>query len=191
MRDMSDKNIFPPHAKRVYKGKIYEIWEWEQEMFDGSIETFEGMRRPDTVDILASVGDSVLVEDQEQPGRESFICTPGGRVDEGEEPLTAAKRELLEETGYASDDWRLWRVREPSGKVDWTIYLFVACDCKKAAEPHLDAGERITTRLASFDELLLLSDEPRFRGKEMVEELLRLRLHPELKDEVRTLLFGN
>lgn len=38
----------------------------------------------------------ILLTEQEQPGREPFIGACGGRIDEGEDALTAAKRELLE-----------------------------------------------------------------------------------------------
>jgi hypothetical protein len=47
----------PENATRVYKGTIFEVWSWPQEMFDGSIETFERVRRPHTADIIAVVGE--------------------------------------------------------------------------------------------------------------------------------------
>ncbi len=47
----------------------------------------------------------IILTEQEQPGKEPFIAACGGRVDEGEEILTAAKRELLEESGYEAKEF--------------------------------------------------------------------------------------
>ena len=45
--------------------------------------------------------------DQYRHAAQQFLWElPAGRIDDGEEPLTAAKRELLEETGYTASEWR-------------------------------------------------------------------------------------
>ncbi|MBU4368171.1 NUDIX domain-containing protein [Patescibacteria group bacterium] len=123
------KNIdgqLPTSAKMVFKGEIFEVWQWKQKMFDGSIQTFEKLRRTNTAQVIPAVGDKILIQIQEQPDRKkSFNSIPGGRCDWGEEPLIAAKRELLEETGYISDDWTLWREENPIGKIIWTVLLIL------------------------------------------------------------------
>src|SRR6266567_4147904 len=91
----------PENAKKVFEGEIFDVFQWEQEMFDGSRKTFEKVERPDTANIIAFTEDGkVIILDQEQPGKDKFVSLPGGRIDEGENPLEAAKRELLEETGF-------------------------------------------------------------------------------------------
>jgi ADP-ribose pyrophosphatase len=94
------KNDLPPDAKLVFKGAIFEVWQWEQKMFDGSTQIFEKVKRPDSADVIAVVGDKIVIETQEQPHRSPFTCIPGGRCDENENPMDGAKRELLEETGH-------------------------------------------------------------------------------------------
>lgn len=180
----------PPNAKLAFKGTIFEVWQWEQELFDGSTAVFERLRRPDTATVIPVVGDKILMLDEQQPGTDVFISFPGGRCDEGEDGLTAAKRELLEETGYASNDWEEWKSDRPSGKIDWTMYTYIARDCKKTDEPTLDPGERISPRFMTFDEFLAMPDEPTFRQWFLFPDLLRARYEPEAREKLRKALFG-
>lgn len=168
----------PPQAKQVFKGVIFDVYQWEQEMFDGSKQIFEMLKRPDTVEVITVVGDKILLGEQEQPTIAPFVSLPGGRVDGGEEPLAAAKRELLEETGYASDDWEHWLSFEPHQKIEWSIHCYIARGAKMVQDPHLDAGEKITTKLVSFDDLLKLFDNERFWGSKFQAALLHMRLDP-------------
>lgn len=188
---MSRKSRIPQNARQVFKGTIFEVWQWEQQMFDGTSTTFEMLKRADTASVLAVVGDRIMLQKEEQPGRAPFISTPGGRCDDGEEPLAAARRELLEESGYASDDMELLIEHHPSNKIDWAMYAFVARNCQKVAEPHLDSGERIEPMLVSFDELLRMPDNPMFRTSEIRELLLRARYEKDERDRLREKLFGS
>ena len=63
----SNAVLIPRHAKRVFKGEIFEVYQWPQEMFDGSIKTFEMVRRPDTVATIAVIEDKIIVLEEEQP----------------------------------------------------------------------------------------------------------------------------
>ncbi|HUC86760.1 MAG TPA: NUDIX hydrolase [Candidatus Saccharimonadales bacterium] len=145
----------PDQAKRVFKGVIFDVYQWPQKLYDGSTETFEMLKRSDTALVVpvATDGQILLVED-EQPQRGKIITFPGGRVNAGEEPLAAAKRELMEETGYSSERWELWYSTGYSEKIDSTAYYFVARDIKKTGSQKLDSGEIISARLVGFDQLL-------------------------------------
>ncbi len=184
------KNTMPANAKMVFRGKIFEVWQWEQKMYDGTTAIFERLRRPDTTQIIAVVGDTILFQKQEQPHRSaSFRSLPGGRVEEGEDSLSGAKRELLEETGYASEDWILWREDCPVAKMDWTIYTYVARNCRKVAEQNLDAGERIENFFIDFEEFLALSDDADFYDRELAAFLYRARFDAAAREKFRGLLF--
>jgi ADP-ribose pyrophosphatase len=103
----------PPNAKKVFTGIISDIYQWEQELFDGTTTTFERIRFKDGAFVIATVGEKVIITHQEQPAHTPFIGLPGGGFDTyDEDPLECAKRELLEETGYVSDHWEPWMVSE-------------------------------------------------------------------------------
>jgi 8-oxo-dGTP pyrophosphatase MutT (NUDIX family) len=69
---------------------------------------------------------------------------PAGTVDGTEEPLAAIKRELLEETGYAGDEWHLLGSAPvcPSLQTN-RVLSFLALNVRKVAEQDLDEGEAI------------------------------------------------
>ena len=83
MRTFPPKNMRlpPPEAKRVFAGVIFDTYQWQQKMFDGSFSTFEMLKRPDTVEVIALKGDRIIVLEQEQPTLGSFRILPGCRSD--------------------------------------------------------------------------------------------------------------
>ncbi len=181
---------FPPNAKRVFQGKIFEIWQWRQKMFDGSTAIFERAKYPDGVRVIAAVKNKILLQIQRQPDRHaSFLSLPGGGCEQNEKPLIAAKRELLEETGYASSHWFLYKRFKRPSKAIHTIHTYIARDCFYKEAPRLDAGEKITTRLISFEEFLLLSEHRNFYQKELNETLLRARFDKKFRAEFHRFLF--
>src|SRR3990172_7810637 len=125
----------PKEAKRVFEGIIFDVYHWEQKMFDGSTETFEALKRPNTIQILPVQDGKILLAYEEQPNREATYTFFGGRVEKGEDSIKAAKRELLEETGLESSDWELYKVYDIESKIEWQGYLYFARDCKKVSEP--------------------------------------------------------
>ena len=42
----------PEHAKKVFSGVMFDVYQWEQEMYDGSTATFEKLTRPDTAQVI-------------------------------------------------------------------------------------------------------------------------------------------
>lgn len=187
---MNNGNSIPPNAKCVFRGVVFDVWQWEQKMFDGSAQTFERLKRSNTAQVIPVVGDKILIQTEEQPNSKGpFPSIPGGRCDEAEDPLDAAKRELLEETGYISKDWLLWKECDPVGKIEWTVFTYIARNCTLKRTPRVDAGEKITPRLVDFEEFLKIADDPLFYSPEIVLDLLRLRFELERKEEFRKLLF--
>ena len=176
----------PEHAQKVFSGKLFDVYQWQQEMYDGTTETFEKLKRPDTVVVFAVLPDGkILLTKQQQPGKTAFIGATGGRVDSGEDPLTAAKRELLEESGYEAERFTLWRAEHPTSKIDWVVYTFIAKGLTKVSEPHLDGGEKIRLMPVTLDELIALACEENFSEKEIVPELIRAKYDAVKHEELR------
>lgn len=191
MRTLSPEGTpIPQHAKLVFKGKVFEVWQWEQKLFDGSVETFEQLKRQNTAQIIPVVGDNILIQLESQPNvSQPFLSLPGGRCLLNESSLDAAKRELLEETGYVSDDWILCKKQDSIGRIDWAVYTYIARNCIFQKSPQLDSGEKINTRFVTFDEFLMLPEDKSFYERELIPMLLYARFDQKIKDEFRNLLF--
>ena len=182
------KQPIPDHAKKVFDGVIFDVYQWEQELFDGTKTIFEKLKRSDTVVVFPVLDDGkIILTEQQQPGKQSFIGATGGRVDEGEDILEAAKRELLEESGYEASEFILWDAQHPTSKIDWVIYTFIAKGLKKVSDINLDAGEKITLKPVNFDEFIELGTNEKFAEKEIIFKLLEAKLYPEKKEELRKL----
>ena len=152
-----DSVLIPDSAERVFEGMIFDVYQWQQTMFDGSSETFEMLKRPDTVTAICVVDGKILIIDDEQPHTGSRKSFPGGRVDASDRSAEeAAKREVLEETGYSFANWRLVNVRQPYTKIEWFVSVFLAWDVSGKQESTPDIGEKITLHTYSLDELKVL-----------------------------------
>lgn len=149
-----DAVLIPEGAELKFQGMIFGVYQWQQKLFDGSEHTFEMLKRTDTVNAICVVDGKILVIDDEQPHlglRQSF---PGGRVDDTDDSTEfAIKREVLEETGYSFENWKLVKVFQPYRKVEWFVYTYVAWGQSGLQEPHLDPGEKINIRTISFEDL--------------------------------------
>jgi ADP-ribose pyrophosphatase len=179
----------PSHARLAFKGKLFEVWQWDQELFDGSTTVFESIRRTDTIIVLPIVGDKIVITDQEQPIHGKFHTFIGGRMEEGEDPLAAAKRETLEESGLASDDWELIKSYSPRSYLDWSIHFYVARDCKKIQEPNLEPGEKIVLKEVTWEEFIKLLGDEDFWGSDIAQMFLGLVQDPARLEQFRQRIF--
>jgi ADP-ribose pyrophosphatase len=144
----------PDNAIKVHKGVIYDVYNWEQRLFDGTTKIFEGIKRRPAVQIFASTTDGIILLEEEQPGQEPYLSVPGGNV-ESDDILSCAKRELLEETGLSSDDWILWKKIGLGLNIEFDTYYYIARNCQKTSQQSLDKGsERVNVNVLPLQEFL-------------------------------------
>mgnify|MGYP001564558797 CR=1 FL=1 len=188
---MRNNDDLPANAKKAFSGELFDVWQWDQKMYDGSTKTFERISRADAVVVIAIVNDKIMILNQEQPDyAKPYISMPGGRVEDGEDPLESAKRELLEETGYESSDWEFLRKDQPMHKINCQIHIFIARNCKKTGEQNLDSGEKIEVKWYDFDQFLsLANDDDKFHYRTLVTYLFRARLDENKMKELKERLF--
>jgi ADP-ribose pyrophosphatase len=180
----------PPQAKKVFEGVIFEVWQWEQEEYDGTMKRYERLRRRDTGTAIPVVGDNILVERQEQPVSGQFICFPGGQIEYGADPMQETARELLEETGYKAQEMVAYKTFNPSRLIQWNSMFYVARRCEKVRESTPEGGEKIALELISFDDLFSLADDPLFRHKDLEATFVRMRYNKDERSRFHNLLFG-
>ena len=103
---------------------------------------------------LTEDGRVVLIR-QYRPGLDRVLWEiPAGALDEGEEPLQAAKRELSEETGYEGGDWNLLGTFSPNpGTHSNLSYSYLARGVHRAKPQRLEKTEDIEVVLRTQREV--------------------------------------
>jgi len=179
----------PPNAAHVFHGTVFDIWQWDQERFDGSHATYECLTRQDAAHVIAFLNPhTIILAEQEQPGRPPFLDIPGGRVDEGETPETTARREFKEETGYDIGKLELFRRIDFRGYQRFSSFLYLATDLKNGSLQHLDAGEKIAVKPTPFDDAVRLSLSDGLRQSYAMLAILSLRYNEDARRKLETFL---
>jgi len=165
-RAHSKQSSSPPQlkvlsSKTVFKGRVFHVTRDRVQEPNGVTAIREVIRHSGSVVVLA-VDDSgleprVLLERQYRYAAQDYMLElPAGRIDPGEDPLAAGKRELLEETGYAANRWKRALFFYPSpGFLEETMTVFLARGLKAGkAQPEDD--ERIEYELVPLPQVVKL-----------------------------------
>ncbi len=121
----------------------------------------------------------ILLERQYRHAAQSMMWElPAGRIDDGETPLTAAKRELLEETGYRARHWkRILYFYVSPGFLDETMTIYLASGLEAGpAQP--EADEKIAVRFFGLSEAKRMALEGRIRDAKTIAGILWLAQRP-------------
>lgn len=128
----------------VFKGALLEVRKDRVKLPNGIESVREYVVHPGAVIILAFLDNGNLIFERQfrYPLRQVFHELPAGKIDPGEEVLTTAKRELLEETGYVAKLWKhLGKMHPCIGYSDERIEIFTAHGLKFTGKKQLDHNE--------------------------------------------------
>ncbi len=118
--------------------------------------SFYVIESPDWVNVIALTRDSlvVLIEQFRHGIGEVILEIPGGMIDDDEEPESAARRELLEETGYSAEEFVFLGKSRPNPAIqnNW-LYHFVAVNAEKTEDLKFDEHESVVTGFYPLSEI--------------------------------------
>ncbi len=129
----------------VYNGKVIDVRRDNVEIATGKKTVREVVEHSGGVVIAAQKSsDTILmVKQYRYPIKETVLELPAGKLEKGEDPFSAAKRELEEETGYKANLWEdLGYINTTPGFCDEKLYLYLARNLEFVGE-HPDDGEII------------------------------------------------
>jgi ADP-ribose pyrophosphatase len=177
------KNLPKPRlisSKLSFKGKVFSVVTDKVEETNGHIHTREIIRHNGSVVILA-VDDTknpndpeiVLERQYRHAAGRTLIELPAGRCEPNEAPLAAAKRELIEETGYRAKRWTLLTkyFASPGFLGEW-MQIYLARDIREgAAAPEPDESIEVF-RLSLSEALALIAGNKINDGKTLIGLML-------------------
>ena len=150
-------------SKVSYKGKVFSVTTDTVTEPGGITSTRDVIHHNGSVVILAvdssvnPANPTILIERQYRHAAGQFLLElPAGRIEPGEAPLAAAKRELMEETGYHARRWsRFIRYYASPGFLAETMQVFLAQDIRPGIA-HPEPDEKIALLRIPLSELLRL-----------------------------------
>ncbi|WP_163580686.1 NUDIX hydrolase [Gracilibacillus saliphilus] len=129
-------------------------------------QNFSYIEFRDGVCVLAITNDNkvVMLKQYRHPLQSTELEFPAGMIEEDEEPLYAAQRELLEETGYQAEDWQSLDYFYPSpGSTTEKIHLYLATKATKVDDQFLDELENIEVEIVNMKDFCKLVEQGIFR----------------------------
>ena len=138
----------------LYRGKIVNLRVDDAELPDGTTALREVIEHPGGVCVAALTDKEELlfVEQFRYPYMETVLELPAGKLEYGEDPFEAGKRELQEETGAAAENYRdLGKLYPTPGYCGEIIHMYLA-ENLTFSEQHLDEDEFLEVRRIPLEE---------------------------------------
>lgn len=143
-------------SRTVYDGKILKLEVDGVRLDDGSEAVRECVRHSGGAAVLFVSDNKVALVRQYRYlyGREIYEI-PAGKIEDGEDPALAAKRELEEETGYRADCTHLADVYPSPGYTDEVIHIYLACGGEFKGQ-RTDEGEFLSCEFFPLEEVVAM-----------------------------------
>ena len=143
-------------SEYIFDGKLLQVYRDTVSLPNGELSTREYIKHQGAVAVVpvTDEGEIIAVRQYRYPIGRITIEIPAGKLDKGEEPLTAAKRELSEETGVESADIEYIGGLYPSvAYTDEIIHIYVAKNLKYG-EMHTDEDEFLDVVKIKIDDFV-------------------------------------
>lgn len=150
--DLTEKTL---NKQTIYKGKIIEVDVDEVQLPNGKTSKREIVNHTGAVAVCALTKENkvVFVKQYRKPIEQVLLEIPAGKLEKGEEPKSAALRELEEETGYKANSLELIAdIYTSPGFANEKIVIYFTDDLVKG-EVHLDPDEFVEQVELSLDEI--------------------------------------
>jgi ADP-ribose pyrophosphatase len=143
-------------TQTVFDGKFIKVTKDDVELSTGKQSFREVVKHPGGVVIVAKKDENtiLMVKQYRYPIKQVSLELPAGKLDYGESPDLAAKRELEEETGHVAKKWQsLGFIYTTPGFCDEKLYLYLATDLEFTKQ-NPDEGEIIEYFEYNLDTIL-------------------------------------
>lgn len=159
MADLSWETL---ESETAYSCAGFDIVNEQVRLPDGTTAEFDYLSETESVVVLPFTESGtdtdeevVVIEEWRQAVRRVNRGLPAGTIESDEEPATAVRRELREETGYeAGEIEHLTTVEPANGYADSVFHYYAAYDCEQVSEQQLDTDESIAVETTTFGTLL-------------------------------------
>lgn len=170
-------------SDKLYQGKMINLRIDTVELPDQKYSKREIIEHPGAVAVIPITEDNeiVMVRQYRKSVEQYLLEVPAGKLEIGEEPLECAGRELLEETGYRSDNIEfLFKIFTSPGFSNEVINIFLAKDLiKDIAQP--DEDEYIEVKKYGIDELVKMIEEGEILDAKTISAILYIKNRLESK----------
>ena len=172
MEKLYEKTI---NSKNIYEGKVFNITKDDVELSDGYKTIREVVHHSGGVVIVAEKNEQILMVQQfRYPTKEILYELPAGKLDKGNEDiLSAAKRELEEETGFIAQNWEsLGFIWTSPGFCNEKLYLFKATNLTYKGQL-LDEGEILNYIAINRDKVFEMVKNGEINDAKTIAALMR------------------
>ena len=188
----SDPEIEVISSKLSYEGPLFRVY--TDEILENGRKVMRDVVRHDGSVVILAIDDAkskrdpliVMERQYRHAAKEYLLEVPAGKLEEGEDPLAGAKRELLEETGFKAARWRkMVRYFASPGFLGEWMQVFIA-EGLTVGEAQPEYDEQLEIEMIPLSKLLSMIEEGKVHdGKTLISVMLYDRLRQREKKKNR------
>jgi len=170
---MIPKNIKTIKREKIHEGRVFDVTR-DYLFLAGKKIVFDLVEHKGAVCILPILnnGNIILVKQYRHAIKKNILELPAGSLNENEQPLNCAKRELEEETGFKAEKWKkLFEINLAPGYSSELLFSFIATNLKQTKQ-NLDCDEFLDIKSISFGDALKMIKENKICDAKTISTIL-------------------